>query len=145
MLARIGQALSLTLIALAVIAGCTTSSQGGRLYTVGIDREIEAYLPSDLDTVHDAALTVVSDSLGYEIEREALDRTQGVIEARTAKKNVVRVNTYPRGSSHTRITIFVGPLGDESAAAAILDAIDRRVRARPEAAPSTTSPAAPAS
>lgn len=139
MLARTGQAFSIALIVLAFVAACTTSSQGGRLYTVGIDREIEAYLPASLDDVHDAALAVVADSLGYEIVRDAVDRTQGVIEARTAKKNAVKVNTFPRGSSHTRITIFVGPLGDESAAAAILDAIDRRVRA--DRAPATAAPA----
>lgn len=123
-------ALSMAAASFVALPGCSGSTRTGAPYTLKADREIEAYLPGDVRTVHEEALWVVREHFGFRLVREAVDLREGYIEARTAQDNVVRIETYRSGDRITRIEVFVGPLGDEPAMKDILGEIDLRVNRR---------------
>ncbi|TVQ61201.1 MAG: DUF3568 family protein [Phycisphaerales bacterium] len=112
----------------APLAGCQGSTKRGSVYNIKPDRRIEAYMPGALERVHKTALEVVRDDFAYSIRREAVDAREGVIEARTARDESVRVDTYIAGGSVTRIEVKVGMLGDVQAARDILSAIEARLK-----------------
>ena len=112
---------------LAVYAGCEGTTAQGTLYTVQPNRELETFFPFDLDTVHRAAVAAVQTDMGYTLQKQALDAREGIIEARTAKDHLVRVETYKHGERVTRIEVFAGPGGNETLAREILNAIESRV------------------
>ncbi len=130
----LGRALTcgLALAAALALASCSGSTRTGAPYTLKPDREIEAYLPGDVRSVHEEAVYVVREHFGYRLVREAVDLREGYIEARTAQDNVVRVETYTAGERISRVEIFVGPLGDEPAMKDLLAELDLRVNKRKE-------------
>ncbi|MHC4415567.1 MAG: DUF3568 family protein [Planctomycetota bacterium] len=115
-------------IALAVWGGCQGTTRQGTLYNVQVNRELESFLPADLATVHETAVVVIQDELGYRLERAALDGHAGIIEARTAQEHLVRVKTYKHGERITRIEVYVGPRGSEPAAREVLSKIEAGVQ-----------------
>lgn len=113
--------LILLALPLAILAACQGETRSGGLYTLKPDREIEAYVAGSVQTVHAAALRVVRDRMLYRVVKEASDAREGYIEARTAREEVVRVETFRDNDRVSRVQIYVGPLGDEPAMKAILD------------------------
>lgn len=110
------------------LVGCQGSTRRGSVYSIKPDRRIEAYMPGKLQDVHKIALEVVRDDFAYSVRREAVDAREGVIEARTARDEAVRVDTFVSGASVTRIEVKVGVLGDVAAAREILSAIEARIK-----------------
>ncbi|MDX2115408.1 MAG: DUF3568 family protein [Planctomycetota bacterium] len=122
--------LALSLCSAALLSACSGATRSGTSYTLKPDREIEAFLPGDLDKVHKAAEDTVRDDLSYRITRTGKDAREGFVEALTAKGDIVRVETYRSGDKVTRTEIFVGPLGDEEAMRDVLDALTRTLERR---------------
>ena len=73
------------------LAGCSGMTTGGNRYTYKINRELEAYLPTDSFTAHYAALLVLERDFLYTIEEEGVDAREGHIKARTARNKLVKV------------------------------------------------------
>lgn len=117
----------LALALVAGIAGCQGTTAQGTLYSVQIDRELEAFLAGDLETVHLAAVAVLDQDLGYTIQESAVDAMEGVVAARTARDHLVRVETFKQGEGITRVEVFAGPSGNEVAARRVLDHLEQRL------------------
>ncbi len=117
-----------TILSVAVIVALVACSQGttsqGTLYSVNPSRQVEAFLPSDLNTIHVAAVQAVRE-MGYTIDHEAIDVREGIIEGATARNRRVRIQTFRQGDDITRIRILVG--GDELASREVLDKIETAV------------------
>jgi hypothetical protein len=124
-----GAVIALSVVALAGLGGCEGQTRQGTLYSIQPDRELEAYLPGDLATVHAAALAVIETDFGYAVEESAVDTTEGVVKARTALDHLIRVELYKYGERVTRIEVYAGPKGAESIANDILSAIETRLTA----------------
>lgn len=116
-------AVALTLVA-AALAGCKGSTKSGTTYKQLPTRELQAYLNGDVETVHQKAVAVLRDDYGYQITKEAKDATQGKVEAKTARDDTVRVETFKDGEKVTKIQVWVGPIGDETKASQILSKIE---------------------
>ena len=116
----------LSLVLAVVLVGCSQGTTGqGTLYSVSASRQVEAYLPQDLETVHKAAAAAVK-TLGYTIDNEAIDVREGIIEGHTARDRTMRIETFKQGDEITRIKIYVG--GDELAAREVLHKIETAVK-----------------
>ena len=98
---------SVGLLLLVALVGCQGTTGQGTLYTVGLGGELVAFLPSDLKTVHDAALAVVTDEFKYKVERAEVDAHEGIISAKTARDRDVRIGTYKHSDGVTKIDISV--------------------------------------
>ena len=110
----------------AFLAGCQGTTTQGTLYTVKLGAELETFLPAGLKEAHEAALTVVKDDFGYTVEESALDAREGIVKARTARGDQVRVETYMHGDRVTKIEVTAA--GSEPLARDILSKIEERVR-----------------
>lgn len=117
-------------VSMSLLAACSGSTRTGTPYTLKADREIEAYLPGDLATVHAAAEKTLKERMKYRITRSGKDSREGILEATTAKGDTVRVETYRSTEKVTRTEVFVGPLGDEEAMREVLDEIGRTLKKR---------------
>jgi len=109
----------------AVLAACSGATRSGTSYTLKADRELEAYLPGNIDRVHTTAEKVLKEKLQYRIVRSVKDAREGIIEALTAKGDTVRVETYRSTDTVTRTEVFVGPFGNQDAMREVLDAISK--------------------
>ena len=123
---------SLALCTLAAFAAflpaCSGTTRTGVAYTLKADREVEAFLPGDLKAVHAAGEAVIAKQFRYRVTRAAADAREGIIEALTAKGDIVRVETYYVSERVTRTEVFVGPLGDEPIMKDILNAMEKSLR-----------------
>lgn len=117
---------------------CSGSTKTGNPYSMKADRELEAYLPGDLKTVHATAEKVLRETFNYRIVSSGADRREGIIEARTTKGDAVRVETYRSTERVTRTEVYVGPLGDEDAMRDVLEEISAALK-RPSPAPPADS------
>lgn len=108
----------------AVLEGCKGATKTGTPYTMLASRAIQAYLPGDLQTVHAKAVAVVRDDFLFTITRDSHDALEGVIEALTARKDSVRIETFKHSDDSTKVRVFVGPLGDEHVENEILSKIE---------------------
>ena len=104
--------------------GCSSTTSTGTKYTMGINREIQAVLRGNLETVHNTAKDVLENYFGFNIIDARRDALEGIVEARNAKNNTVRVETYKQSDGITKIEVFVGPLGKEGPASQILSQIE---------------------
>jgi hypothetical protein len=109
---------------IAALDGCKGATKSGTPYTMLASRAIQAYLPGDLITVHTRAVAVVRDDFLFTITRDSHDALEGVIEALTARKDSVRIETFKHSDESTKIRVFVGPLGDEHVENEILSKIE---------------------
>jgi hypothetical protein len=125
----VGAVAALSVVSLAASWGCQGTTRQGTLYSVQIDRELETFLASDLETVHRAALEVVQTDFGYTLTEEALDAREGIIRARTARDNLVRIETFKHGEGVTRVQVYVGARDAETAGREVLGAIETRLAA----------------
>ena len=112
------------------LTACEGTTRTGESYTLQANRAIEAYVAADVRRAHETAVIVVRDDFGYTIESQSVDAREGVIRAKTARGNAVRVDTFRDGDRITRVEIYVGPLGDEPAMREILSALQGRLRKR---------------
>lgn len=132
-------------VSLAALPACSDRTATGADYTLTIDRRLETYLTASLDRAHQAALAAVRDDMRYRLVYQTLDAREGVLEARTATGENVKVETFKTTDGTTRVLVGVGPLGDEPAMRDLLAAIDRRARAGGEASGASASAPAAAS
>lgn len=111
-----------------VLASCSGATKSGNPYSMKADRELEAYLPGDLKTVHSTAEKLLKETFNYRILSSGADRREGSIEARTTKGDTVRVETYRSTERVTRTEVFVGPMGDEAAMRDVLEEISAALK-----------------
>ncbi len=116
----------LLIVCAGIQAGCQGTTAQGTLYSIQPNRGLSTFLAADLETVHEAAVEVVKNDFGYEIEEEALDAREGIIRARTARDRMVRVETFMHSQRVTRIVVYAG--GSEPLARDLLDKIETRVK-----------------
>lgn len=110
-----------------LLPGCHGETASGTRYVFKPNRELEGQVPASLSTVHQAARGVLENDYLYIIEQDALDARTGVLEARTADDDVVKVRTSHQGQDLTEVEVFITPFGSEDRQAEIFDAIYRRV------------------
>lgn len=124
-------ALSLTTATLAgaglALPACTHTANTGTKYTITPDRNLRAYLSTDLQTAHQTALRAFKDDMGFTLESETLDALEGHIKGKMARGERVEIETFKEGEKLTRIDIFVGPMGDEPKMEQVLAAIEKRL------------------
>ncbi len=126
-------------------SGCSDRTPTGTDYTMTVDRRLEAYIRAPLAQTHAAAIEAVRQDMKYRLVYQTLDAREGVLEARTAAGEDVKVQTFKSTEGTTRALVGVGPLGDEPAMRALLTAIDKRARAiEPGAPPAPAATPAPA-
>jgi len=123
--------IALSVVSLAILAGCEGQTRQGTLYNIQANRSLETYLPGDIATVHAAALEAVKTDFGFEVGASAFDAAQGIVEARTALDHQVRVKMYKYGARITKIDVYVGPSGSEAVARELLSAIETRLTEPP--------------
>ena len=112
------------LLSAIALAGCKGATKTGTPYTVLPSRAIQAYLTGNLVTVHQTAVKVLRDDYLFTITRESHDALEGIIEAKTARNDTVRVETFKHSDTSTKTRVFVGMIGDEKLAADILSKIE---------------------
>lgn len=120
--------LACSALTLAALPACSDKTSTGADYTLTIDRRLEAYLTAPLPRAHDAALAAVREDMKYRLVYQTVDAREGVLEARTATGEEVKVQSFKNTDGTTRVLVGVGPLGDEPAMRELLAAIDRRSR-----------------
>lgn len=135
--------LACSALTLAALPACSDKTTTGADYTLTIDRRLEAYLTAPLPRAHDAALAAVREDMKYRLVYQTVDAREGVLEARTATGEEVKVQSFKNTDGTTRVLVGVGPLGDEPAMRELLAAIDRR--SRTGASASAPAPSAGAS
>lgn len=118
----------LCLIGLVAGPGCAGKTSAGRSYTFTMDRKVQVYMASSLENTHTTAERVLREDLGYRIESSRVDALEGLIEAKTARDDTVRVETFKDGESTTRVRVFTGPMGDRSRSVTIVERIERGLR-----------------
>lgn len=122
--------MAFVLVAGVGLGACAGSTPSGLAYTLRPDREIEATVHGEQERVHELATRILQDRLGYTILGRRVDAREGTVEARTIAGDLVRVETLAASSGSTRVQVFVGPLGDESAAKAVLNELHREIMAQ---------------
>lgn len=120
--------LMLCVIGLVVGAGCSGKTTAGRSYTFTVDRKVQVYMASPLEKTHSTAERVLYEDLGYRIASSRVDALEGLIEAKTARDDTVRVETFKDGENMTRVRVFTGPMGDRSRSVTIVERIERGLR-----------------
>ncbi len=120
--------LTLACLGSLALSACSDRTPTGTDYTMTVDRRLEAYLPAPLAPTHAAAIEAVRQDMKYRLVYQTLDAREGVLEARTATGEEVKVQTFKSTEGTTRVLVGVGPLGDEPAMRALLTAIDTRAR-----------------
>ena len=123
--------IALSVVSLAILAGCEGQTRQGTLYSIQPNRSLETFLPGDLATVHAAALEAVQTDFGFELGESAVDAAEGIVEARTALDHQVRVKLYKYGERITKVDVYVGPRGSEVVARELLSAIETRLAEPP--------------
>ncbi|MHC4615213.1 MAG: DUF3568 family protein [Planctomycetota bacterium] len=124
--------IALSVVSLAILWGCGGGqTRQGTLYSIQPNRSLETYMPSDLETVHAAALEAVKTDFGFELGESAVDAAEGLVEARTALDHPVRIKMYKYGEQITRVEVYVGPRGSEVVARELLSAIETRLTGSP--------------
>lgn len=118
----------LCLIGLVIVSGCSGKTSTGRSYTFTVDRNVQVYMAASLEKTHATAERVLREDLGYRIESSRVDALEGLIEAKTARDNTVRVETFKDGENTTRVRVFSGPMGDRSRSVTITERIERGLR-----------------
>ncbi len=117
----------LTLVALLFMVGCgSTTLKGEKFYVQG--RFATAYLPRDVAAVNDAALAALRDDLGYTIDSNDLGPDGGVVTARTARAQTVKIQTWGRGDDDTKMQINMGPGTTELEVRGVLSKIEARLQ-----------------
>lgn len=125
-MSRSAKAMSLVMVAacvVSVVVGCQGSTKQGTTYTILPSREIQTTLSADLPTVHARALKVLRDDLAYTIESEAKDGLEGIIKARTARNDMVRVETFKEADNQTKVQVYSGFITGEDKARQVLEMI----------------------
>jgi len=117
----------LILVAASFVAGCKGTTAGGKAYVIRADRKLAATLGADIATVHAAARRVLEEDMLFEIIDDAVDAREGVLRARTARKNTVRIETFRWDVQSTHVLVFVGPFGDKAAESDVFEALVERV------------------
>ncbi|MCP3903009.1 MAG: DUF3568 family protein [Planctomycetes bacterium] len=117
----------LTLLAAAFLGGCKGATASGNEFVIRADRKLAATLPGDISVVHPAARRVLEEDMLFEVTDDAVDAREGILRARTARNNTVRVETYRWGENSTHVLVFVGPFGDRDAQAEVYEALVNRV------------------
>ncbi len=120
--------LALPAIVLAAFAGlsaCSHTASSGTKYTITPDRNLSFQLPVDLKTAHSAGIGALSD-LGFTMESEKSDMTEGVVKGKTARGDAVVVETFKEGERLTKVDVFVGPMGDQPK----MEELMRKIEAR---------------
>ncbi len=120
--------LSVSTLAPLSLIGCSGSTTSGTAYSLTITRHVEAFIAEDHETIYDTALDTLSETFMYEIEKNELDGRNGVIKARTAKGNLVTFTATRDSDAMSKVSIFVGPVGDEEAARDILGRVEKALR-----------------
>lgn len=115
--------LSACTIAPLTLTGCTGSTSSGVAYTLTMTRHVEAFIAENHETIYETALDTLDETFMYEIERNELDGRTGVVKARTAKNNIVTFTVTRDSDAMSKVSIFVGPVGDEEAAQDILNRV----------------------
>ena len=122
--ARFALALLVVLaVSLMVMSGCQGTTKAGTNYKRWPTGAIEARLEGDLTTVHNKALTVLRDQFGFTITRDSRDALNGVVEATTARKDHVSVETSKEAGNITLVKVSAGTF-DSSRAENILNSIE---------------------
>ena len=125
---RLLTALLGALLIAGTITGCKGTAGSGTAYTITFpSRELAARITTDHFTVHETARTVLEDDFLYTITLERVDGRVGVIQAKTAKDNFVKVESQREADDLTRIIIYVGPFGDEAAEVDVFNKIEMRI------------------
>jgi len=110
----------------ATLVGCTGSTKTGTSYTLTPLRTLEAYLPGDVERVHNAALAALRDDLKYDIQEQKLDALAGEVKARNARGTTIRVLTARDSDAVTKVTVHSG--GDENLGRIILETVEKRLK-----------------
>ena len=108
----------------AMLMGCEGSTRMGTPYTQKFGRELVAYLDGHVSHVHAVARRVLEGEMGYTVYEDALDISEGVLRAETARGRVVKVESFANGETVTRIEVWASPAGDESRARDVLSRIE---------------------
>jgi len=114
---------ALSLVGIALPA-CTGNTKAGTKYTQLPNRALQAVFSGDLETVHNRAAAVLKDDFHYTITKDKKDALEGIIEAKTAKDELVKVETYKQGDKTTKVVVYAGFLKSADQAEKILSAIE---------------------
>lgn len=121
-------ALSALALAAASVAltGCTGSTKTGTSYTLTPLRTLEAYLPGNVEKVHNESLAALRDDLKYDIQEQKLDALAGEVKARNARGTTIRILTARDSDAVTKVTVHSG--GDENLGRIILETVENRLK-----------------
>ena len=119
-------AMSLVVAGAFAIVGCSGSTKSGTSYTLTPLRTLEAYLPGNVEKVHNESLIALRDDLKYEVTDQRLDALAGEVKARNARGTTIRVLTARDSDAVTKVTVHSG--GDENLGRIILETIEKRLR-----------------
>jgi hypothetical protein len=121
----VSAALCLTLaLAGASLSGCSGSTKAGTKYTQLPDRSLQAIFSGDLATVHNRAANVLKDDFEFTVTKDKKDALAGIIEAKTAKDEIVTVSTFKEGENTTKVRVNAGFLKSANTAEQILSKIE---------------------
>lgn len=118
---------AVTLAAFAGMSACSHTSTSGTSYTITPDRNLSFHVPVDLKTAHNAGIGALGD-LGFTMESEKADMTEGVVKGKTARGDAVVVETFKEGDKLTKVDVFVGPMGDEPKMEELMRKIEARTK-----------------
>lgn len=119
--------LAAAIVSFAGLAACSHTAESGTSYTITPDRNLSFHVPVDLKTAHNAGIGALSD-LGFTMESEKADMTEGVVKGKTARGDAVVVETFKEGDKLTKVDVFVGPMGDEPKMEELMRKIEARVK-----------------
>lgn len=108
------------------IVGCSGSTKSGTSYTLTPLRTLEAYLPGNVEKVHNESLVALRDDLKYDVTDQRLDALAGEVKARNARGTTIRVLTARDSDAVTKVTVHSG--GDENLGRIILETIEKRLK-----------------
>lgn len=119
-------AMSLVTAGAFAAVGCSGSTKSGTSYTLTPLRTLEAYLPGNVEKVHNESLAALRDDLKYDVTDQRLDALAGEVKARNARGTTIRVLTARDSDAVTKVTVYAG--GDENLGRIILETIEKRLK-----------------